>query len=93
MRMIGALSLVAMGMLGMAASKGEADPLTVGSRALVTIGGDVLVLAKGSLLGRPVTKVAQSAVDAVKEWRFEPARKDGKAIAVRVSLQIQFHSM
>jgi len=35
----------------------------------------------------------QSAVDAVKEWRFAPAQKDGKAIAVRVSLQIQFHSM
>jgi TonB family protein len=35
----------------------------------------------------------QSAVDAVKEWRFAPAQKDGKAIAVRVSLQIEFHSM
>ena len=35
----------------------------------------------------------QSAVDAVKEWRFAPAQKDGKAIAVRGSLQIQFHSM
>jgi TonB family protein len=35
----------------------------------------------------------QSAVDAVKEWRFTPAQKDGKAIAVRVSLQIEFHSM
>jgi TonB family protein len=35
----------------------------------------------------------QSAVDAVKEWRFAPAQKDGKAIAVRVSLQIKFHSM
>lgn len=35
----------------------------------------------------------QSAVNAVKEWRFAPAQKDGKAIAVRVSLQIHFHSM
>jgi periplasmic protein TonB len=35
----------------------------------------------------------QSAVDAVKEWRFAPAQKDGKAVAVRVSLQIEFHSM
>jgi protein TonB len=35
----------------------------------------------------------QSAIDAVKEWRFAPAQKDGKAIAVRVSLQIEFHSM
>ncbi len=35
----------------------------------------------------------QSAIDAVKEWRFAPAQKDGKAIAVRISVQIQFHSM
>jgi periplasmic protein TonB len=35
----------------------------------------------------------QSAVNAVKEWRFAPAQKDGKPIAVRVSLQIEFHSM
>jgi len=35
----------------------------------------------------------QSALDAVKEWRFSPAQKDGKVIAVRISLQIEFHSM
>jgi TonB family protein len=35
----------------------------------------------------------ESAVDAVKEWRFAPAQKDGKAIAVRVSVQIEFHEM
>jgi protein TonB len=35
----------------------------------------------------------QSAVEAVKEWRFTPAQMDGKAIAVRVSVQIQFHEM
>jgi TonB family protein len=35
----------------------------------------------------------ESAVDAVKEWRFAPALKDGKAIAVRVSVQLEFHSM
>jgi TonB family protein len=35
----------------------------------------------------------QSAIQAVEEWRFAPARKDGKAIAVRVSVQIQFHEM
>jgi TonB family protein len=35
----------------------------------------------------------QSAVDAVKEWRFAPAQKDGKAIAVRVSVQLRFHEM
>jgi TonB family protein len=35
----------------------------------------------------------QSAVDAVKDWRFAPAQKNGKAVAVRVSVQIQFHEM
>ncbi len=35
----------------------------------------------------------QSAVDAVKEWRFAPAQKNGKPVAVRVSLQIEFHEM
>lgn len=35
----------------------------------------------------------QSAVDAVKDWRFAPAQKNGKPIAVRVSVQIQFHEM
>jgi len=35
----------------------------------------------------------QSAIEAVKEWRFVPAQKDGKPVAVRISLQIQFHEM
>jgi TonB family protein len=35
----------------------------------------------------------QSAIDAVKQWRFAPAQKDGKAVAVRISLQIEFHDM
>jgi len=37
--------------------------------------------------------VDQSAVDAVRQWQFAPARKDDKPIAVRVSLEIDFHSM
>ena len=35
----------------------------------------------------------ESAVQAVGEWRFTPAQRNGKAIAVRVSVQIQFHEM
>ncbi|HVW85170.1 MAG TPA: energy transducer TonB, partial [Bryobacteraceae bacterium] len=38
-------------------------------------------------------EVDQSAVDAVKQWRFEPATKDGKPVAVRVSVEIRFHDM
>ena len=37
--------------------------------------------------------IDQSAIDAVREWRFSPARKDDKPIAVRISLEIDFHSM
>ncbi len=35
----------------------------------------------------------ESAVKAVQEWIFSPAQKDGKAVAVRVSVQIEFHEM
>jgi periplasmic protein TonB len=37
--------------------------------------------------------IDQSAIDAVREWRFSPARKDDKPIAVRISLEINFHTM
>jgi len=37
--------------------------------------------------------VDQSALDAVKQWRFEPAKKDGKAVAVRITIEIQFRDM
>lgn len=37
--------------------------------------------------------VDQSAIEAVQQWRFAPARKDGKPVAVRVSLELDFHSM
>jgi TonB family protein len=35
----------------------------------------------------------QSTVEAVEQWRFAPAQKDGKPVAVRVSLEIAFHDM
>jgi periplasmic protein TonB len=37
--------------------------------------------------------VDQSAVEAVQQWQFEPARKGGLAIAVRITVEIRFHSM
>ena len=39
------------------------------------------------------TDLDQSAVDAVKEWRFAPAQKNDKPVAVRVSVEIRFHEM
>src|SRR5579863_7922533 len=38
-------------------------------------------------------EIHQCAVDAVKQWRFEPATKDGKPVAVRISVEIRFHDM
>ncbi|MBI4607505.1 MAG: energy transducer TonB [Candidatus Rokubacteria bacterium] len=32
----------------------------------------------------------QAAVDAVQRWRFEPARRGGRPVAVRVSLPVRF---
>jgi TonB family protein len=37
--------------------------------------------------------VDQSALDAVEQWKFAPAKKDDKPVAVRITLEIAFHSM
>ena len=37
--------------------------------------------------------VDESAVEAVRQWQFEPARKGGQPVAVRVTVEIRFHSM
>lgn len=37
--------------------------------------------------------VDQSALEAVEQWRFAPAQKDGKPVAVRITLEITFHEM
>jgi TonB family protein len=36
--------------------------------------------------------VDQSALDAVRQWRFDPAKKDGKSVAVRIAIELDFHS-
>jgi len=33
----------------------------------------------------------EKAVEAVRQWRFEPALKDGKPVAVAVSVEVNFH--
>ena len=37
--------------------------------------------------------VDKCAVEALKQWRFSPAKKDGKAVAVKVTIEVEFHSM
>ena len=48
------------------ASLGTKTDITIGRRALLTLSGDVLVLARGSLLGRPITKVASDSFSITK---------------------------
>jgi TonB family protein len=33
----------------------------------------------------------EKAIEAVKNWRFEPALKDGKPVAVQVNIEVNFH--
>jgi TonB family protein len=33
----------------------------------------------------------QNAIDAVRQWRFQPAMKDGKPVEVTVTVQVAFH--
>jgi TonB family protein len=37
--------------------------------------------------------IDQSAVDAVKQWHFDPAKKGTQPVAVRITVEIRFHSM
>ncbi len=73
-------------------------PTNRGVRAVGSVIIALVVSSKGLPKDPRVVKgldkdLDASAVDAVKEWRFAPAQKNGKAVAVRVSLQIQFHEM
>lgn len=73
-------------------------PTTRGVRAVGSVIIALVVSSKGLPKNPRVAKgldkdLDQSAVDAVKQWRFAPAQKNGRPIAVRVSLQIQFHDM
>ena len=33
----------------------------------------------------------RSALEALKQWRFEPGTKDGKTVNVRVKVEVSFH--
>ena len=33
----------------------------------------------------------QKAIEAVNQWRFQPAMKDGKAVNVQISVEVTFH--
>ncbi len=33
----------------------------------------------------------EKALEAVKQWRFEPAKKDNQPVAVAISVEVNFH--
>ena len=33
----------------------------------------------------------EKAIEAVKNWKFEPAMKDGHPVAVEIALEVDFH--
>jgi len=71
---------------------------TKGVRAVGSVIIALVVSSKGLPKNPRVVKgidtdLDQSAVDAVKEWRFAPAQKNGMPVAVRVSVEIRFHEM
>jgi len=72
-----------------------------GSRG-IRIRGSVLIETVVSSRGAPKKthvvrgldkEIDAAAVDAVNQWLFEPGKKNGKPVAVRVQIEIQFHSM
>jgi len=38
-------------------------------------------------------EVDRAALEAVRQWRFAPAQKDGKPVAVRVTIELEFHAL
>jgi TonB family protein len=79
----------------------QVAPRPSGARGVRVVGSvtiELVVSSKGMPKDVRVLKgldkdVDQSAVEAVEQWRFAPAQKDGKPVAVRVTLEIAFHEM
>lgn len=64
-----------------------------GSVGLVTV--NFLVDEKGNVQEPTIVKsshaeLEEPALTAIKKWRFKPAKKDGNAVAVHVTIPIKF---
>jgi periplasmic protein TonB len=53
---------------------------TVNAEGVVT---DVKVL-------RPISELNDAAIDAVKQWRYEPAKVNGVAVPIRMAVSVNF---
>ncbi|CAN7354280.1 energy transducer TonB [Pseudoxanthomonas sp. LjRoot143] len=79
---------------------GNAEPKYPASMLRAGVGGTVVVLAEVDAQGNPVNvsvversgerDLDRAALSAVKQWRFEPAMRNGKAIATSVKVPVDF---
>ncbi len=65
-----------------------------GTSGLVTV--SCLIDEKGNVTEPKVVKAsndafAEPAIEALRKWKFKPAKKDGEAVAIRVSIPVQFN--
>jgi TonB family protein len=67
--------------------RGTREPQPVAVELLINPDGS---LAKASIQGHPNPSVAQSALDAVRKWKFQPARLLGVPVAVTIHLTVEF---
>jgi TonB family protein len=56
----------------------------------------MVITEKGEATDITVVKTSDArfndaAIEAVKQWKFHPAEKSGAAVAVKVSVPLQFH--
>ena len=56
--------------------------------ALIDANGNVTDLKAVS--GPPILR--QAAMEAVRQWKYDPARLDGRPVAIRLSLTVRFHA-
>jgi TonB family protein len=60
----------------------------VALRALINENGQVGDICVERGLGYGLT---EKAIEAVRQWKFKPAEKDGKPVPVKVSVEVNFH--
>lgn len=66
-----------------------------GNSGVVTV--SCLIDEKGNVTEPKVVKAsndafAEPAIEALKKWKFKPAKKDGEAVAIRVNIPVQFNA-
>jgi protein TonB len=61
---------------------------TVIVMAIVSGGGDV---TDAKVVNAAGMGLDERAIEAVRRWMFQPATKDGKPVAVKVTLEVEFH--